>query len=87
MYASLVYSNTGITSTNNIVPFNHHTMSVFLLNTSTSTDAVVKLSEYYSVLVPKTPVNGAGVYTQVPGDYVNVQVITAGVTVAVYAIG
>lgn len=87
MYGSLVYSNTGITSTNNTVAINHHTNSIFLLNTSTTTDATVRLSDSFNVLVPKTPSSGAGVYVQVPGDYVSVQVITAGVTIAVYAVG
>lgn len=87
MYGSLIYSNTGISSTDGVVSMGQHTHSINLLNLSQSTDAVVNLNGKYSVLIPHRPNQTQGVYTNVTGDYTSVEVITADCSVAIFAIG
>lgn len=79
----LVYSNTAVDSTANTITFTGHTSCVYFLNTHASTNAVVKLNGGpHQVLIP------AGKnYVEVEGDYTQFQVMTAGVTLAVFAIG
>lgn len=79
----IVYSNTAVTSAENEVSINGHTTCVHFINTHSSTNAIVKLNGGpHQVLIP------AGKnYVEVEGDYTKFQVMTAGVTLAVYAIG
>lgn len=79
----LVYSDTAVTSANGEVSFNHHTKCVHFINLHASTNAVVKVNGGpHQILVP------AGKnYVELEGDYTKFEVLTAGVTVAVFAIG
>lgn len=79
----VVYSNTAVNSTANTVSIGRHTTCIHFLNTHTSTNAIVKLNGGpHEVLIP------AGKnYVEVEGDYTSFQVVTAGVTLAVFAIG
>jgi hypothetical protein len=79
----IVYSNTAVDSTANTVTLIGHTKCIHFINTHASTNAVVKLNGGpHQVLIP------AGKnYVEIEGDYTQFQVMTAGVTLAVYAIG
>jgi len=79
----IIYSNTAVTSAANTVSINGHTSCIHFLNLDNSTNAVVELNGGpHRVVVP------AGKnYIEVKGDYTKFQVITANVSVAVYAIG
>lgn len=79
----IVYSSTGIDSTANTVTLTGHTKCIHFLNTHASTNAVVKLNGGpHQVVIP------AGKnYVEVEGDYTQFQVVTAGVTLAVFAVG
>ena len=87
MEASLVYSNTSVSSADGTISVGHHTSSIGFLNLNTTTDAVVKLNNQFSVLIPKAPSAGGWDYTEIYGDYTKFQVITANVSLAVYAVG
>jgi len=79
----IVYSSTGVDSTANTVTLIGHTTSINFLNTHASTNAVIKLNGGpHQVLIPANKN-----YVSVEGDYTQFQVITANVTVAVYALG
>lgn len=82
-YGSIVYSDTAVDSTAGEVSIGRHTLSVNFVNTHASTNAVVRLNGGpHEVLIP------AGKnYVEVKGDFTKFQVITAGVTLAVFAIG
>lgn len=79
----VIYSNTSVDSTANTVSINGHTSCIHFLNTHASTNAVVELNGGpHQVLIP------AGKnYVEVEGDYTKFRVVTAGVTLAVFAIG
>jgi hypothetical protein len=79
----IIYSNTAVDSTANTVSINGHTTCIHFVNTHSSTNAVVKLNGGpHQVLIP------AGKnYVEVEGDYTKFQVMTAGVTLGVFAIG
>jgi hypothetical protein len=79
----VVYSSTAVTSANGEVNTNHHTSCIHFLNTNDTTNAVVKLNGGpHKVLIP------AGKnYVEVKGDYTKFEVETAGITLAVFAIG
>lgn len=87
MYGTLVYSNTAITSASGAVSFGHHTSAVYILNTDATLDAVVKLNNQYSINIPHTPNQATRAYVKVPGDYTQLEVITANITVSVFAVG
>lgn len=79
----IIYSNTAVNSTANTVSINGHTKCIHFLNTHTSTNATVRLNGGpHEVVIP------AGKnYVEIEGDYTKFQVITAGVNLAVFAIG
>ncbi len=82
-YGHIVYSNTAVDSTANAVSIGQHTSAINFINLDGSTNAVVKLNGGpHQVLIP------AGKnYVEVKGDYTSFQVMTAGVTLAVFAVG
>ncbi len=81
--SSVTYSNTSVDSTDSKIALGHHTDSIYFHNTHASTDATVKLNDLVSVLIPA----GGQEYVCIPGDYTEFQVITASVTLAVFAVG
>jgi len=85
MYATstIVYSNTGVSSTDGEVSLGHHTDAIYLYNTHASTDASVTFNGNRSVLIPA----GGTAYVCVPGDYTKFEITTASVTLAVYVVG
>jgi len=87
MNGSLVYSNTAITSLNGVINFNHHTSCVYILNTDVTLDATIKLNNIYSINIPHTPNQATRAYVKIPGDYTQMEVLTANITVSVFAIG
>jgi len=79
----IVYSSTGVDSTANVVTLTGHTTSINFLNTHASTNATIKLNGGpHQVVIPANKN-----YVKVEGDYTQFQVITAGVTIAVFAVG
>lgn len=87
MQGSLVYSDTAVASTDGVISIGHHTDCINFFNTNTTTDAVVKLNNQFSVLIPHTPSGATGMYTKIYGDYTKFEVITSSVTLSVFAIG
>jgi len=83
MDGSIVYANTSVDSTANEVSVNHHTSEIYFWNNSSSTNATVRLNGIYNIVIPKD----AGFYHKIEGDYTTFQVITASVTLSVFAIG
>ena len=83
---TLVFSNTGLTSANGAVSIGRHTNSIRVLNTHATTDAIVKLNGGpLTILAPA--INSGGGYLKIDGDYTQIEVLTANVTVAVMAFG
>jgi hypothetical protein len=82
-YGSIVYSDIAVTSANGTVSTNSHTHFINFYNTDASTNAVVKLNGGpREVLIP------AGKnYVEIKGDYTSFEILTAGVTLSVFAIG
>ena len=87
MHGTLVYSNPSFSSTDGTIHLNHHTTSIYILNTSTTSYGTVTLNSVYNINIPPTPSGGPGVYVEVPGDYVSISAVTAGINFAVYAVG
>lgn len=86
MATGIVYSTTGVTSADGAVSTNHHTDAIYFYNTDVNTNATIKLNGGpHTVLIPHA-VHGGG-YTQVIGDFTKFEILTANVTLAVYAIG
>jgi hypothetical protein len=84
---TLVYSDTSVTSTDNVVSIGRHTSSIKFYNASNTTDAVIEINGGpLRILIPSTAEGNAG-YVELYGDYTKFQVITSGVTVAVMAFG
>jgi hypothetical protein len=81
--SSITYSNISVDSTDAKISLGHHTDGIYFHNTHASTDATVKLNDLVSVLIPA----GGTEYVCIPGDYTEFQVITASVTLAVFAVG
>ncbi|HCC81102.1 MAG TPA: hypothetical protein DEQ25_07330 [Methylophaga sp.] len=81
--SSIMYSNISVDSTDSTITFAHHTDGIYFHNTHATTDATVKLNNHVSVLIPA----GGTEYVCIPGDYTQFQVITASVTLAVFAVG
>jgi hypothetical protein len=86
MNSSLVYSNTAVTSADGEVSINHHTDGIYIMNLDGSTNATVLLNGKYNILIHHSH-NQSATYTFIPGDYTKFQVITAAVTLSVYAVG
>ena len=81
--SSITYSNIAVTSADSIVNLGHHTDGVYFHNTHASTAATVKLNGSMSVVIPAD----SSAYVCIPGDYTQFEVITASVTLAVFAVG
>ena len=81
--SSITYASTGVSSTDSTVSLGHHTDGIYFHNTHASTDVTVKLNDLVSVLIPA----GGSEYVCIPGDYTEFEVITASVTLAVFAVG
>jgi hypothetical protein len=87
MHGSLVYSNTAINSTHGVVNFGYHTHKIYVHNKNSTTNAEIKLNGKYVIHVHHTPNQAVGIYMEIPGDYTTIEVLTAGVDIAVMAIG
>ena len=87
MNGSLVYSNTAISSTDSTVSIGHHTQSIHVCNLHGTDDAVIELNGRYSILIPHRHSNSHGTYVVIPGDYTSIKVVTASVSVSVFAVG
>lgn len=87
MHGTLVYANTGISSTNGAVSIGQHTTCLRLWNQNNTTIASVKLNGKYTIAVPPSPAGGSHIYHEICGDYTTIEVVTAGCTISVYAIG
>ena len=81
--SSVMYSNIAVTSADSKISLGHHTDGINFHNTHASTDVTVKLNDHVSVLIPA----GGTEYVCIPGDYTEFEVITASVTLAVFAVG
>ena len=81
--SSITYSNISVDSTDAKVSLGHHTDGIYFYNTHASTAVTVKLNDVMSVLIPA----GGSEYVCIPGDYTEFEVITASVTLAVFAVG
>ena len=82
MHGSLVYSNTAINSTHGVVNFQHHSSVIYVHNKNSTTNAEIKLNGQYTVHVHHTPNQAVGIYMEIPGDYTNIEVLTAGVDIS-----
>ena len=83
---ALVFSNTSLTSSSGAVSIGRHTISIKIINTHATTNAIVKINGGpLSVLVPA--INSGAGYLEIDGDYTTIEVLTANVTVAVMAFG
>ena len=81
--SSVIYSNISVSSTDSNITLGHHTDGIYFHNPPASTAATVKLNNHVSVLIPA----GGSEYVCIPGDYTEFEVITASVTLAVFAVG
>jgi len=86
MTMGIIYSGI-INSTNGEITFPGHTYAVYLINKDHNDWVQVKMNGGpHSIWLADA--NGhAHAYTEVPGDYTKIQVMTASANVAVYAIG
>jgi len=87
MYGTIVYADTSVASTDGEISINHHTSAIHVLNTNSLTSATIKLNGGYQVIIPHTPTQATGVYVCIPGDYTKFEVLTAGVSLSVFAVG
>ena len=85
--SSIVYTTTAIASTDGEVSIGHHTDYLFVHNPNSNTNVVIELNGRHQVLIPHSPTNGAHTYHKIPGDYTKIKVVTAGVSLAAYAVG
>jgi len=85
----IVYSDTAATSasgTSGVVSLNAHTNCIHFYNTHATTAATVKLNDGpHQVVIPAK--DSGGGYVKIEGDYTKFQIMTASVTLAVFAIG
>ena len=86
--SGIVFSNTAVTSvsgTAGVVSLNTHTSCIHFYNTHATTAATVKLNGGpHEVVIPAK--DGGGGYVEIEGDYTKFQVMTASVTLSVYAV-
>jgi hypothetical protein len=86
--SGIVFSNTAATSTSGtsgVVSLNTRTSCIHFYNTHATTNATVKLNGGpHQVVIPA--INSGGGYVEIEGDYTTFQIMTSGVTLAVYAI-
>ena len=86
--AGIVFSNTAVTSVSGasgVVSTNSNTKCIHFYNTDATTNATVKLNGGpHQVVVPA--INSGGGYVAIEGDYTSFQVMTASVTLSVYAV-
>lgn len=81
---NLIYSDTDVTSAAGVVSIGRHTDLVSFLNTHATIGAEVKLNGGpHTVLIPPGFVG----YTEVHGDFVKFEIMTADVTLAVMVFG
>lgn len=84
----VVFSNTAATSasgTSGVVSLNTHTSCIYFYNTHATTAATVKLNGGpHEVVIPAK--DSGGGYVEIKGDYTKFQIMTASVTLAVYAV-
>ena len=83
--STLVYSNPAVTSADGVVHTNHHTDAIYFMSQSLDM-ADIKLNGKFVVRIGHGQVE-AHFYNEIQGDYTTFEVLTANVTVAVFAIG
>lgn len=87
MASHIVYSNTAVNSTANVVNIAQHTDAIYFLNKDYNGFVEIKLNGGpHTVVLPDINGHFHG-YVVVPGDYTSFQILTAGANVAVYAVG
>lgn len=87
MASHIVYSNTAVTSAANTVTIGQHTDAIYFINKNHNDFVEIKLNGGpHTIVLPDINGHYHG-YVVVPGDYTSFQVMTAGATVAVYAVG
>lgn len=86
--SGIIFSNIAVTSASGasgVVSINGHTKCIHFYNTSASTDATIKLNGGpHQVVIPA--ISSGGGYVEIEGDFTTFQVMTAAVTLAVYAV-
>lgn len=86
--SAIIFSNIAVTSASGasgVVSTNGHTAGIYFYNTHATTNATVKLNGGpHQVVIPA--VNSGGGYVEIEGDFTSFQVMTASVTLAVYAV-
>lgn len=87
MASHIVYSNTAVTSTANTVSIGQHTDAIYFINKDYNDWVEIQLNGGpHKIILPDA--NGhVHNYVEIIGDYTSFRVLTAGATVAVYAIG
>lgn len=80
---SIVYSDIAVTSADGEISTNSHTHTIYFWNQHASTNATVKLNGKHQVVIPAA----SNFYIEIKGDYTKFEVITASVTLSVFAIG
>jgi hypothetical protein len=85
--SSIVYTTTAIASTDGVVSIGHHTDYLFVFNAHNTDNAIIELNGRHQVVIPHSPTNGSHMYHKIPGDYTTIKVVTAGVSLAAYAVG
>lgn len=87
MDGSIVYSTTGVTSLDGEISINHHTHAIYFINKDYNGWVTIKLDGGpHQIVLPDANAH-MHIYVKVPGDYVKFEVMTAGATVAAYAVG
>lgn len=82
----IVYTNSNLTDADEEVSLTQHTMRLYIVNYDGTSWVEVKLNGGpHSVWIP--PVGDSPHYTEVPGDYTKIQVMTSSSAVRVYAVG
>ena len=86
--AGIIFSDTAVTSASGasgVVSTNGHTKCIHFYNTHATTDATVKLNGGpHQVVIPA--IASGGGYVEIEGDFTSFQVMTAAVTLSVYAV-
>jgi hypothetical protein len=82
---NLVYSNPEVTSADGVIQLNHHTDSISFMSQSADF-CDVKLNGKFVVRIGHGQVE-AHFYNTIEGDFTTFQILTVGVTLAVFAVG